>query len=201
MRRALLPALLLLLAGCRFGLPPAGPAEGRDWTEARLRWSRSARLYDRFAAHAFVGAAYQSAALRRARVEQVATWRAMTESERKGLAEAEAADGALWEEFLVSMFTVDGQDNDLDLRQSIWRMALVVEGEGEALPAEVRGVRPDAQLRELYPFIGDFDLVYRVRYPRWKGAPLDGRKFLLRIAGAEGQMDLDFSEAATPARR
>jgi hypothetical protein len=201
MRRALLPVLLLLLAGCRLRLPPPGPSEGRDWTEARLRWSRSAKLYDRFEAHAFVAVAYQAPALRQARLEQVADWRSMTTVERKALAEAEAAEASRWEEFLVSLYTSDPQDNDLDLGHSIWRLALVVDGEGEALPAEVKSVRTDAELRELYPFIGDFDAVYRVRYPRWKGEPLAGRRFQLRLAGARGQVALDFAEGgAVPPR-
>jgi hypothetical protein len=196
MRRATL--LLPLMLACSWARPPPpGPSELPAWTAARARWSRSAKLYDRFETHAFLSAAYQSPELRRGRVDQVADWRKMTAAEKAAALEAEAAEERRAEDFLVALYTVDPRDNDLDLKQSIWRVALVVPGEGEALPTEVKAVRTDAQLRELYPFIGEFHSMYRVRFAPWKAGPLASRPFLLRVAGAEGQMDLDY--AALPA--
>jgi len=103
-----------------------------------------------------------------------------------------ASEAARFEEFLVAFYTHEPQDDDLGSRNSVWRVALVVEGEGEELPVEIRPERADAQVRELYPFVGDFDTVYRVRFARWKGAPLAGRPFLLRIAGPEGRMEFRY---------
>jgi hypothetical protein len=45
----------------------------------------------------------------------------------------------------------------------------------------------------LYPDVGDFDVVYRVRFPRWPGEPLSGRPFTLRLSSALGKMDLEFT--------
>lgn len=190
MRRVLL--LAALASGCAWMHPPPEPPEARAWEAERARWSRQARLYDRFEAHAFAGAVYQAPALRARRAEQVAAWRAMTAPERQKLLDAEAADAARFEDFLVVFYTHDPLDDDLGTRNSVWRVALVVEGEGEELPVEIRPERADAQVRELYPFVGDFDTVYRVRFARWKGAPLASRPFLLRIAGAEGRMEFRY---------
>lgn len=190
MRRALL--LAALLSGCAFMHPPPEPPETRAWEAARTRWSRRAWLYDRFETHAFAAAAYQAPDLRVRRAEQVAAWRAMTAPERQKLLDAEADEAARFEEFLVAFYADDSRDDDLGTRNSVWRVALVVEGEGEELPVEIRLERADAQMRELYPFVGEFDSVYRIRFPRWKGAPLPERPFLLRIAGPEGRLEFRF---------
>jgi hypothetical protein len=75
----------------------------------------------------------------------------------------------------------------------VWRVALVIPGEPDRLPAErAREIRTDAMLRRLYPEIGDFDTVYRVRFARTQ--PLDGRPFTLRLAGAKGRLDFQYGE-------
>jgi hypothetical protein len=186
-------ALLALgaLAGCGvLQKAPRGP-EADAWDEARARWTRAAHIYDRFVTHALATATYESPELRRRRVDRVAAWKAMTAEEKAAAMAAEEADGARWEEFLVSLFTVDAQDNDLDDRRSVWRVALVLE-DGEMLPAEIRTRKVDSLLRDLYPSIKDHDIVYRVRFPLAKGEPLAGRPFTLRIAGSEGKMDFGY---------
>ncbi len=195
-----LAALALAVPACVLKNPlPTAPRpstfEG-EWAASRDRYARSAKLYDGFTTRAFVYAVYQAPEVRRARVERLAVWRAMTAEEKARLADEERSDGEKWDDFLVSVFTADRADNDLDARASIWRVALVVTGEGDALPASVTQVRSDATIRELYPGVGDFDTVYRVRFPRWK-APLVDRRFALELAGARGRLDLRFG-GATP---
>jgi len=195
------PVLLAaLLAACTYGRPAHEGAEARAWSKSLARSVRSGKVYDRLESRAFAGAIYLSVEVRRQRAGQVAAWQAMTAAERDALLRREAAEAEQYEEFHLSFYTPDEKDNELDTRRSTWRVALVVPGEGESLPAEVRRLPADAQVRELYPFVGAFDTVYRVRFPRWKGAPLDGRPFLLRVAGAAGQVDLDFGapQAAKP---
>jgi hypothetical protein len=91
----------------------------------------------------------------------------------------------------VAFFTTESRDNDLDAPRSIWRVALLSEGQPEQLPVEVRTVRSDGLLRDLYPYIHEYDVLYRVRFPRAGPA---GRPPTLRIAGSEGQMDFRFGE-------
>jgi hypothetical protein len=189
-RRAALLALGLL-AGCSVLHNPHGSPEADAWKAARERWTRTARLYSRFETHAIATATYQAPEVRRHRVQQVAAWKAMTAEEKGRAQAAEDAEAARGEEFLVSLFTTDPRDNDLDDSRTVWRVALVLP-EGDLLPAEIRAVRVDTLLRDLSPFIREFDTVYRVRFPKVKGDPLERRSFTLRIAGSEGTMDFAY---------
>ncbi len=190
MRRAALLALAVL-SGCSILQNPRLGPEADAWGAVRARWTRSADLHDRLQTHALASALYLAPEVRRRRVEQVAAWKAMTGEERSRAMAAEEAEAAKGEEFLVSLFTAEARDNDLVDRRSVWRVALVLD-EGELLPTEVRTERIDTLLRDLYPFVGDYDTVYRIRLPRVPGEPLAGRRFVLRIAGSEGRMDFVF---------
>jgi len=199
MRRSL-SLVALLLGGCAvFQDPHAGP-EADAWVAARDRHTRFARLMDRFETHASASVIWQSPELRAQRVARVASWRAMTAEERAAMLRAEEAEAARWEEFVVIFATAERDDNDLDARKSVWRVALVVAGEGEEPAAEVRAITADSQLRDLYPQIEIHDLVYRVRFPRWLSGPLASRPFVLRIAGSQGQMDFAYSPPGAAVR-
>jgi len=202
MRRALgLVAAMAVLSGCSvvqyFEPEPRPTAQEGAWNEARQRATRSGKIYDALGTNAFVGAVYQAPDIREARVERLATWAAMTAEERERLLAAEREEAARYDTFLVSLFTPDRGDNDLDSRSSIWRVALVVPGEGEALPESVSIVRVDSTLKALYPNVDrNFAIVYRVRFARWT-PPIAGRAFILRLAGAKGRLDLDFGRPPT----
>jgi hypothetical protein len=188
MNRTVAAALIASALACHLYRPAPQPTpfEG-EWARVRDKHARSAKLYDGFTTRAFGQVLYAAPEVRRARVDRLAAWRGATPEEKERMAATEREEGERWEEFLVSFFTADRGDNDLGARQSIWRVALVVPGEGEALPANVDELRADATFRELYPEIGDFDTVYRVRFPRWR-SPLVERPFSLEIAGARGRL-------------
>jgi hypothetical protein len=200
-------AIALALGGCatlsslpaRFPFTPQQPqpsaAEGA-WARARDRFTATAKLYDGLSTRAFVSAVYQAPEVREARVARLAEWSELGAQERDALLAAERGEAAQYDDFLVSLFTADRSDNDLDAAKSVWRVALTVADEGEAEPVKIEQVRPDATLRTLYPVIGDFDTLYRVRFARWPKGPLAERRFVLRIAGARGRMDLAFPNPA-----
>jgi hypothetical protein len=191
-----LPALALLAASCGFVMPrqPVPDTNEGAWAGARHRFTRGSRVYDRFDDKAFATATYQALPVRLARAERVATWKKMTEEERNALLAAEQAEDEKWEDFLVAFFVgADFAANDLDAPKSVWRVALVVPGAGELLPARIEQVKKDATLTTLYPYVGHFDVAYRVRFAKWKGEkPLAELPFVLRIAGALGKVDLDW---------
>jgi hypothetical protein len=200
--RLALAAAALALSGCFLVLPQSprpGPDEG-DWARARAAFTRGGKIYDQLSTEAFATAVYQAPEVREARVRRSTEWAASTAEEREAALARERDESARFEDFVVALFTPDRADNDLDARQSVWRVALVVAGEGEALPESISQVRPDALLRELYPFLTEFDTVYRVRFARWKGGPIAARPFLLRLAGARGRLDLDFGKKPEAAR-
>jgi hypothetical protein len=184
-------AALVLLAACAHG---AKRLDEDGWTRAREAHTRSAKAYDGLAQVAFATATWQSSEVRAARVDRVARWKAMTPAERSALQAEEDAAAASFDEFTVSLFTSERAENDLDAKKTNWRIALVA-GDGEALPAQVTNLRIDAELRELYPAIGDFDLVYQIRFPK---QALGTQPFVLRIAGPRGKLDFPFRRADAP---
>ena len=201
-RRVLLAALLLAagLAGLACARmdralewhPKPSPDDG-EWAAQRERWTRKANLYDGLTMRVFATATYQAPELRRARAALVAEWKAMTAAERDALLAAEEAEAARFEDFVLSMTTSDPADNDLDSKATDWRLALVSPGAPAVPGAEVVQLRVDTLLRTLYPTIGDFDVVYRVRFQRPEAAA--GTYRTLRMAGPRGRIDFDLSVA------
>ncbi|HET8725626.1 MAG TPA: hypothetical protein VFM53_15620 [Anaeromyxobacteraceae bacterium] len=194
--RPLLAALGLALAlpSCVYvkDAPVPGASEGA-WAEARDRATRTAKLYDVLDDVAFATATYQSPTVRAARVDRMAEWKGSLPAERQAALDREKAEAADGEEFLLAFFTDDRRANDLVSDKSTWRVALVVNGAEQALPVKISLVRRDPTLQKLYPFVTDFDTVYKVRFPRFPGEkPLAALPFTLRISGALGRLDLDF---------
>jgi hypothetical protein len=193
MTRAL-AALLLLAAGCAAGVPfHRAPAPGPDaapWGPLRDEASRRVSLYDGFIHRANASATWFSPPVREAAARRQAEWQGKNPAE----VEAAVVDGRTQaeqgEEFLVAVYTAERRANDLDASRSIWHLELD-DGTTRVPSSEVTGVSPDATLRQLFPYIDPFDQVYRVRF-KWTGAPLQGRPFTLRIAGAVGALVLDF---------
>lgn len=182
--------LLVAAIACRLPAQPRPTAEEGQWNAVRERASRSGKLYDGLATNAFVRTVYLSRDVREARIARVATWKVLSVAETEKLLATEHDEAASFEDFQIDLFTAEPSDNDLDAAHSIWRIALVVPGEPDRLPLGIEQVRPDATLRNLYPAIGDFDTVYRVRFQRT--APLEGKPFVLRLAGGRGRLDLQY---------
>jgi hypothetical protein len=180
------------LSGCVYFRKEPRPlgSEGA-WAEKRERATRGAKIYDRLGTNAFIKAVHLTAEVREARAARLAVWRALTAQEREELLAVERAEAGEYEDFMVSLFTPDRDANDLDAPKSVWRVALVVPGAGEALPDRIEQVKADATLRALYPDFSVFDVVYRVRFGRSRVA-IEGRPFTLRLAGAKGRADLVF---------
>jgi hypothetical protein len=187
-----LAPLLLLLGGC-VPLPrqPDPTTEEGAWARERDRFTRSVKIYDRLDDQAFATATYQALPARLARAERLAVWKGMTAPERDALLAQERAEAEKWEEFLLALFTADRRANDLASPRSTWRVALAVHGEPEVLASRVEELKADPTLETLYPYLGTFDVVYRVRFPRWRGATsLAEVPFTLGIAGALGRIEL-----------
>jgi len=202
--RALAGTLLLLASGCTTSFLAKEPRpttfEGA-WAEQRDRFTRSFKLYDGLDDVAFATATYQAPSVREARVDRLADWKGIQPSERETLLAAEREAAASSEEFLLAFFTSDRRANDLASRQGTWRIALLVQadGEAEALPVKVEAVRTDPTVQGLYPYVTDFDQLYRIRFPRVPGPrPLAELPFVLRIAGAKGRVEMRWGPGPAP---
>jgi hypothetical protein len=203
MRRFALAVAVALLACVRlpFTEPqPTPTAEEGAWGRERARFTRAGKIYDGLGMNAFVSAVYLPLQAREARAERLAIWRSATGAERDATLASEREEAARYDEFLVALLTADRADNDLDARKSVWHVALALPGGTEIVPERIEVQRIDANVRMLYPNVSDFDVVYRVRFPK-QPEPLVGRPFTLRMAGSRGRIDLEFENAPQAAQR
>ena len=196
MKRFLL--LALLLSACGYVTPATSPStrEGA-WAQVRDGATRTAKLYDVLDDVAFATATWQSPEVREERVERLAEWKGLLPAEKEALLAKERAEAAEGEDFLLAFFTDDRKANDLATDKGTWRVSLVVNGTEQALPAKVSLVKRDPTLLVLYPYITEFDTLYRVRFPKFPGpVTLAATTFQLRIAGALGALRMDWAPPA-----
>jgi len=127
-----------------------------------------------------------------ARARRLGEWLGWTQQELDRHLAAEATEAARYDDFLVAFYATDRHANDLDAPQSVWRVALVL-GEGrELLTHDVTALEANTTLLHLYPYIGVFDTVYRVRFDRVPGPPLSDHTFQLELGSAMGKMEIAF---------
>jgi hypothetical protein len=200
--------VLLALAGCttigdvknRISArePQQGPASA-EFGAVREAASRRDSLYDGLVHRADLSGTWLSPVVREAATRQLAEWQGWSEAE---LVKARAADRAAaekGEEFVLALYTANRKHNDLDGKPSIWHIE-VDDGVVRAEASSVEVITADATIRQLFPYVGTFDEVYRVLVP-WKGAPLPGRPFVLRVGSALGKLELDFGPKGLLPRR
>ncbi len=181
---------LLVLAGChpRSPLPPT--REGA-WALARDAATRRAVLYDSLKHRATGTATHLSLAVREARAHRLAEWLGWTPRELEDRLATERAEAAAGEEFLLAFFAADPRWNDLDAPRSVWRVALKLADE-DVLARRVTSIEGDATVRGLFPYVGPFDVVYRVLLPRPTSGAAEGKPFVLEIASALGKLSIDY---------
>jgi hypothetical protein len=190
--RAAALAALVSAAGC--ALLPRSPSpttlEG-EWAEKRDVSTRRAFLYDGLKHRATATATHLSLAVREARARRLGEWLGWTPVEleqRLALERKEAADS---EEFVVALYTAEPRFNNLDAPRSDWRVALKIDG-ADLLARKVTALDRDAAVLALFPFVGPFDIVYRVIVPMPQVGPVDGREYTFELASALGKLSLDY---------
>jgi hypothetical protein len=185
-------AALLVVAGCPFHprAPQPSSIQG-EWGAARNGATRRALLYDGLKHRATGTATHLSLEVREARARRLAEWFGWTPRELADRLAAERAEAARGEEFLLAFYTADPRANDLDAPRSVWRVALKL-GSEDVVASRVTSVDADANTAGLFPYVGPFDVVYRVFLPRPPSGELDGRAFVLEIASALGKVALDY---------
>ncbi len=164
-----------------------------EWAATRSQATRRAILYDRLSHRATATATYLSLPVRESRVRRLAEWLGWTEEEKASRLAAERAEAQRFEEFLLALYVSDPKANDLDAPASVWRVALKLQG-GDLVTRDATALDPNATVMGLFPFVGPFDVVYRVRFPKAPGAPLDYRPFRMELTSALGKLELPFND-------
>jgi hypothetical protein len=180
------------LAGCPFHprSPQPRPSEG-EWGMARDAATRRALLYDGLNHRATATGTYLSPAVREARARRMAEWFGWTPQELEQRLAQERSEADAAEEFLLALFTAGTRENDLDAPRSIWRIALKV-GTEDLLALRATAVGADATTAMLFPYVGSFDVVYRITLPHSPSGAIADRAFVLELASALGKLELDY---------
>ncbi len=208
-------ALLLLLgfAGCA-GAPPTIGDPGAELSDSRAEASYQAALnrvtehrevYSGLDTQLYCAATYQSPEFREARVRRQAQFQTWPEAKLEQALARERAEATQGHEVVLGLSLVDRRFDDLDSKNTIWRLSLVTD-QGEVTPLAIRRVgRANQDLRAYYPYLGEFWTMYTVRFPTdVAGKPLVGpatQTLLFRMSSTQGQVEMKFPLASggTPA--
>ena len=199
--RTMATGVLALALGCgaintvRTKAPDPAVNEG-EWAALRNKATRRAVLYDEFRYRATITATYLSPQVREARARRLGAWQGWTDKELADRLAEEAREAAKFDDFTVALFTADRSANDLDAKSSVWRLALRLEDGSELLTHDAEVLDPNATVRNLFPYVSPFDVVYRVRFNRGPGASLGGRLFTFEVASALGKAELHYGDGA-----
>jgi hypothetical protein len=190
-------AALAALTGCPIhARSPIPPTRAGEWQLARDAATRRALLYDGLKHRATATATHLSPEVREARARRLAEWFGWNPEELEARLAQERAEAAAGEEFVLAFYTADSRSNDLDAPRSVWRVALKADSE-DVLARRVTSIDSDATTVGLFPYVGPFDVVYRVFLPYPPSGPVAGKAFALEISSALGTLSLDYGAPGT----
>lgn len=200
----MLVAVSLLGLGCGAGSPrvslepPKQRYRASDYSELLTRWTRDAKIIklSRLDTPLRVHATFFSPDYVDAYVARYEDLFQISGRERNAMLKRYAEQFKTHFHFVVFAATTDSKWNDLDRRDSIWRVALVNDMRQQVLPVEVKRERRITETtRDLYPFVEPFYQMYTIRFPRKQvdDRPLVSpttRHLVLRFAGPLGKSEL-----------
>lgn len=188
-------------ASQRLTLQPRLDLTAEDYDAVLRRWTRSATIYDRVDSILFAHATFHAPEFRRAFVNTHfdVYGPGSEEASRLLLTQPEAEEQI---ELFLSASTSNHAWNDFHEPRSIWRITLTSD-DIEPVDATVTRVKPNANLRVIYPYITDFARTYSLRFPRVgpSGRPLlspGTRRLTLRIISALGEAEMVWRFAPLP---
>ena len=109
----------------------------------------------------------------------------------------ERTEAGQFDDFVLAFYTADRDANDLDAPRSVWRIEMDT-GKAQVLSREAHALDKDANVTALFPWVGPFDTVYLLRFPRVPTLPAADHWFLLRLSSGLGQVLLDWRKPAKP---
>jgi hypothetical protein len=190
----------LLVSSCATGsIPrvPGDPAPAVTGIDAEAtyqtvldKYTRSMAIYDHLDIRMFVRATVQSPEFSRARLEREAVFKSIPESEIKTRLTQEQLRLNAGAEIFLGVHANEPKHDDFNRANSMWRIALVIDGR-EVTPSSVERVgRVNTEMRSYYSYMESFWVGYRLRF---EGVVLpEGRPYSLKLASAVGQAQLNF---------
>jgi hypothetical protein len=204
--RAGLGLALLSALSCGTSKPPvvnfsASPADYRaaDYQAVYERWMRHEKVTHNLESALEVWAVYKSLDYREAFVARYAEAYGLGQDDRERLRQTQLEAAGTSYEFVLTAQSANYRWNDLEKKNSPWRVSLLDGAEREITAEEVRVEKfPDLFEREFYPAKTPFTKTYVVRFSRAAGKD-DGftgdrsGRVVLRFASPLGRADLVWS--------
>lgn len=208
----LLAALALALApaaGCRAAKPPvvdfsdvSRSYSSDDYGRVYRRWTRHDTVIHEVESALEVWATYKSMDFREAFVAHYAAAYSLNDADRERLMQSQREAAAASYEFLVTTQSANYRWNDLEKKNSAWRVTLLDGAGHEIVPEELKIQKlPDIFEHEFFPVKTPFTKTFVARFSRTAGKD-DGfvgdktGRITLRFGGPLGHADLTWSSRA-----
>jgi hypothetical protein len=171
---------------------------GDDYDRVRSNWTRQGRLLRDFGTAFEVWAVFKGHEFRQAYVERYADLYGISEASRVELRQSQIEAAGRGYEFHVTAQSSNYKWNDLEDRESTWRVSLLDGTGAELSPDEVRLLQlPEPYEVTFFPNRTAFTRTYAIRFARperdaqgrrWIGA--ESGRLTMRIAGPLGRVEL-----------
>jgi hypothetical protein len=166
-------------------------AESESYRTVLLRWTREAKLYVGLDAQLSVRAVLKTWDFQQAMVRHSAARYRLPDAERAALFEKERIRTRDFFDFIVVVHTPELRRNNLDAKNTAWRVRLLVNGGANpAVPVRLVSAGRDPVVEEFFQMHSAFSKTYVVSFPRPVG---DIRSVALTIAGPEGSASVVWS--------
>ena len=196
----------LVGAGCAGRRPPlvdfseaVTPHEARDYDGVRDTWTRHVKLVRDIGTVLEVWATYKSADFRQAYVQQYGELYGLSPDERVQLRGAQLEAARTSYDFHVVAQSTDWKWNELEQKDSVWKITLIDGAGHELSPSQVTFEKlPELYLMRFFPTRTDFCRIYTVRFAREATSKFLGAatgRLTFRVAGPVGAAELTWESA------
>ncbi len=169
----MLLTILLVCSGCQsIGTlekiyDSQDPYQGSSYRASLDRWTRQVRIYvGGFDLELIAAATFKSLPFRRAYTAEYARVYRLTPPETEKMLNDQTDAALLSHEFMIAAFMPDKRWNDLQDKDTIWKLFLSRSDGSKIPPIEARRIKNvDAVITHFFPHVSPWDVVYRVRFP------------------------------------
>lgn len=169
-----------------------------NYNDSLNKWTVSKKVYDGLEARLFIGATYETPSFRKAYVERYVEDYELEDSYKKQLLEREKEQEEKYNEFFIAAYTPVEGWNDLDKRDSVWKLYLVDSAGSRVIPISVTRVdSSDPRVREFFPYLDLWSFGYDIKFPKFSetGAEMpskDAKYLKLIVTGVLGTGELEW---------
>lgn len=161
------------------------------------RWTRSEKIYYGLETRVYLNATFKAPSFRKAYIDRYSMSYDLDENYKSALLARESEVVEQFNEFFISFYTPNEKWNDLDRKDSIWKLYLEDNKGSRLVPISIDKIdEKDPLLREFFPYFDLWGSAYIVKFPKYPPAGLepvpgeDTEYFKLIITGILGKGEL-----------